>query len=74
MRKTIFIYAILDSSYIQTLSLNRETLLCFNVDKTKFLFKTYKEEPKLVNVPFYPKRYIKDLMLTKEWRNNLNIN
>ena len=73
MRKTVFIYAILDSSYIQTLSLNGETLR-FNVDKSKFIFKTYKEEPKLVNVPFYPKKYIKDLMLTKEWRTNLNIN
>lgn len=73
MRKTVFIYAILDSSYIQTLSLNRETLR-FNVDKSKFLFKTYKEEPRLVNVPFYPKKYIKNLLSTKEWRNNLNIN
>ncbi len=72
MRKTVFVYAILDSSYLRTMSLNRETLR-FNVDGTKFLFKTYKEEPKLVNVPFYPKQYIKKLLLTKEWRNNLNI-
>jgi len=71
MRKTVFIYAIVDSSYIQTLSLNREKLR-FNVDKTKFIFKTYKEEPRLVSVPFYTKKHIKNLLLTKEWKNNLH--
>lgn len=73
MRKTVFVYAILDSSYIQTLSLNPESVR-FNRTKTRFVFKTYKEEPLLVNTPFYTKSHLKNILQNDEWRNNLNIN
>lgn len=73
MRKTVFVYAVLDSSYIQTLSLNPESVR-FNRNRTRFVFKTYKEEPLLVNTPFYTKSHLKKILQDKEWRNNLNIN
>lgn len=73
MRKTVFVYAILDSSYIQTLSLNPESVR-FNRNRTRFVFKTYKEEPLLVNTPFYTKSHLKKILQDEEWRNNLNIN
>lgn len=73
MRKTVFVYAVLDSSYIQTLSLNPESVR-FNRNRTRFVFKTYKEEPLLVNTPFYTKSHLKKILQDEEWRNNLNIN
>lgn len=73
MRTTNFIYAIVDVQMIPVLGMNPNTLR-FNNTQTKFLFKTYREEPKLVNTRFYTKEKIKEILQTNEWRNSLNIN
>lgn len=73
MRATNFIYAIVEVDMIPVLGLNPNTLR-FNNTQTKFLFKTYKEEPRLVNTRFYTKQKIKAILHANEWRNSLNIN
>jgi hypothetical protein len=73
MRQTRFIYAIVDVNMINVLGLNPHTLR-YNNTHSMFLFKTYKEEPRLVNTRFYSKERIKDILHTNEWRNSLNIN
>lgn len=72
MRPTNFIYAIVDVDMINVLGLDRSKLRLNNTG-TKFLFKTYKEEPILVRTRFYTKQKIKSILATNEWRNSLNV-
>lgn len=67
MTKTNYIYAIVNSDMLKVLQLYSQNVR-FNKDKTKFLFKTYKEEPRLINVPFYTKTKIKEILGKEEWK------
>lgn len=73
MRKINFIYAILDISMMQKLNVDPSSVRK-NKFGNKFVYKTYKEQPLLVNVPLYTKKGIKGILDSSEWRNNLNIN
>lgn len=55
---------------VETLKVDLNTIR-FNKDKTKFIFKTYKEEPNLINVPLYTKERMKNLLKTDEWRSSM---
>jgi hypothetical protein len=70
MRQTKFIYAIVEKHMVETLKVDLNTIR-FNKDKTKFIFKTYKEEPNLINVPLYTKERMKNLLKTDEWRSSM---
>nr|QOI90487.1 hypothetical protein HWQ62_00351 [Pyramimonas orientalis virus] len=72
MRQTKFIYAIVEKHMLDILKIKEESVR-YNKDKTKFIFKTYKEEPKLANVSLYSKDRIKQILKTDEWRSNLNV-
>lgn len=75
MRSLSYIYAILDiHKYNQIFNYHYSENLRFNNDKTKVLFKTYKEEPKLIGIPLYSKENIKIILNTREWINSLNAN
>jgi len=71
MRQTNFVYAILNTDMLDVLKLD-STAVRFNKYGTKFLYKTYKEEPLIKNTPFYTKKTIKTILSNDEWRNNLN--
>lgn len=73
MRKINYIYAILDISMMQKLNVDSSSVRK-NKFGNKFVYKTYKEQPLLVNVPLYTKEGIKKILDSSEWRNNLNIN
>jgi hypothetical protein len=70
MRQTKFIYAIVDKNMAAALNVDLSKAR-FNKDNTKFIFKTYKEEPNLVNTPLYTKERIKSLLKTDEWRSTM---
>ena len=70
MRQTKFIYAVVEKHMADILKVDLETVR-FNKDKTKFIFKTYKEEPNLINVPLYTKERMKNILKTDEWRNSM---
>ena len=70
MRQTKFIYAIVDKNMMESLNV-KESTVRFNKDRTKFIFKTYKEEPNLVNVPLFTKERIKTMLKTDEWQSKL---
>lgn len=74
MKQINFIYAIIETNKANMNGIKHTSQLRFNNDKTKFIFKTYKENSNLRNVPLYSKEKIKKILQKEEWRTNLNIN
>jgi hypothetical protein len=70
MRQTQFIYAVVETDMMGSLNVKENTVR-FNKYRTKFIFKTYKEEPNLVNVPLYTKERIKQMLKKDEWQSKL---
>ena len=71
MRTTNFIYAILNIDMLDVLGMDKLKVR-LNNNSTKFIFKTYKEEPRITNTPLYTKKAIKKLLNTDEWKTHLN--
>jgi hypothetical protein len=70
MRRLQYIYAIVDASMVQILGVD-PTHVRFNKDKSKFIFKTYRENSKIVNTPLYAKKQIVKILKNEEWNLNL---
>lgn len=74
MKQINFIYAIIETNKATALGIQYTKQMRFNNDKTKFIIKSHKENPSLLNVPLYSKDKIKRILQKKEWRTNLNVN
>lgn len=70
----LYVYAIVEASEFDTLLPGQSrSQYRFNKDRTKFVYKTFKEEPRLIGYSLYDKDQIKKILATNDWKSNLNI-
>lgn len=69
-----YVYAVVDAAMFDTLLPDKSRLnYRFNNDQTKFIYKTYKEEPLLVGYSLYNNQQIQAIVSMDGWKNNLNV-
>lgn len=69
MRKQVFVYAVVNASRFDELLPGQDRKsFRFSTDKSKFIFKTFTEDNRLVGVPLYSKENIKRVLSLPQWK------
>lgn len=69
MRKQVFVYAVVSASRFDDLYPGQDrSSFRFSTDKSKFIFKTFKEDNRLVGIPLYSKDNIKRVLSLPDWK------
>lgn len=69
MRKQVFVYAVVNASKFEELYPGQDrSSFRFSTDKSKFIFKTFKEDNRLVGIPLYSKENIKRVLSLPAWK------